>query len=544
MWRRLCSVFGLARPVVAALLTIGLLAAGQPAPASEPQGENLPRSAPPLVAQVFADHMVLQRGKLVPVWGWTVPGECVEVNFAGQRKRATADAQGKWLVVLDPLETCKSGRVLTVTAGRQQRTIHDVLVGDVWLCSGQSNMGRNVGRSIIPPEMKWEHPWIRYWSAGRAEKYPVEWFDFAEPDEHPWVVCVDEESTRGCCAVGFFFARRVQQEVEVPIGLLWEAFPGSIIQEWIPPQAFRLAPELAELADRVDAWYPATARGRQVWQERMEQIDRWLAEAERALRQGGPFPYPQPMMPEPQQRDISGFYNGKIHPLVPFAIRGILWYQGESDMRNRLWDVELQVLAQSWRDLFDIQDTGEDVSFYWVQIQRSGDYCSPLIRQEQLNALRRVPNSGMAVLLDLDVNVHPINKVDTGIRLACWALHRDYARPEVVPSGPLYRRHTVKDGKVIVEFDYADGGLRVGQKHLLDPPVLRSSGGVPNVELAGEEGRWHPATAEIQGEKLIAWSREVTHPVHVRYCYSNIPEPPFLYNAAGLPAAAFTSRPE
>ena len=161
-------------------------------------------------AGVFADHVVLQREKPAPVWGWADRGERVTVEFAGQTKTAIAGEDGKWMVVLEALKLSTKPQTMTIT-GKQTVTVTDVLVGDVWICSGQSNMGRNVARSVIPEEMKWEHPLIRYWGAGKSAKYPVDRFELEEP--MPWTVCSDEESTMGCCAVGFFFARRIQQEV-------------------------------------------------------------------------------------------------------------------------------------------------------------------------------------------------------------------------------------------------------------------------------------------------------------------------------------------
>jgi len=492
----------------------------------------------PSPAAVFGDHMVLQRGKPAPVWGWDAPGRKVSVSFAGQSKSAIAGKDGKWTVLLDPLKLNSKPQTMTIS-GTQQVAFKDILVGDVWLCSGQSNMGRNVGRSVIPRGMKWEHTTIRYWGAGKSEKYPRDRLKLAAPN--PWSVCADEESTRGCCAVGFFFARRVQADIDVPIGILWQAWPGSVIREWLPRDAWRLEPELKELADGVDTFYPNTPHGREVWAKRLAEIDKWTAQAEKALADGAPFPHPQPLMPEPRDRDACGFYNGKIHPVVPLAIKGVLWYQGESDMRNGLWDIELKAMAKSWRDRFDVKGKGLDIPFYWMQIQRSGGYCSPLVRQEQFNGLKLVPNSGMAVLLDLDVEVHPVNKVDSGIRLALWALNRDYGKKNIVPSGPLYKAHRTEGGKVIVEFDYAAGGLRVGAKDMLKAPVLRGSGQLPNVELAGKDKRWHKAKAVIDGKRLVVSSPEVAVPMHVRYCYTNVPPPPFLYNAAGLPAAMFTT---
>jgi sialate O-acetylesterase len=489
-------------------------------------------------AAVFADHMVLQRDKPAPVWGWASPGKKVTVSFAGQSKSAVARKGGKWMVVLDPLKLNAKPQTMTIAA-TEKITLKDILVGDVWLCSGQSNMGRNVARSVIPKGMKWKHPTIRYWGAGKSEKYPLDRLQLAEPKA--WSVCADEELTRGCCAVGFFFARRVQADVNVPIGLLWQAWAGSIIREWLPRDAWRLEPELKELADAVDTCYPDTPHGRKVWTERLSEIEKWTAQAEKALKIGAPFPHPQPLMPEPKDRDACRFYNGKIHPIVPLAIKGVLWYQGESDMRNALWDIELKAMARSWRDRFDVKGKGLDIPFYWMQIQRSGGYCSPLARQEQFNGLKLVPNSGLAVLLDLDVEVHPVNKVDSGIRLALWALNRDYGKKSVVPSGPLYKSHRVEGAKVIVEFDYAAGGLRIGAKDMLKAPVLRDSGDLPNVELAGKDKRWHKAKARMDGKTLVVSSSEVPAPLHVRYCYTNIPPAPFLYNAAGLPAAMFTT---
>ena len=490
------------------------------------------------LAGPFTDNMVLQRGPRVPVWGWAEPGEKVTVAFAGQRKAAVADPKGKWMVRLEPMKLNTLPQTMTVT-GRNAISLRNVLVGDVWLCSGQSNMGRNVDRSVIPKGMQWKHPLIRYWGAGKDEKYPIERFELRRPTEGQWHVCQDEKSTRGCCAVGFFFARRVQQEVRVPIGILWQAWAGSIIQEWIPQPGWRLEPELKDVADKVDACYPNTPVGRKVWQERLAEIEAWLGKVEKALEGRAPFPYPQPMMPEPGTRDLCGFYNGKIHPIVPFAIKGVLWYQGESDMRNRRWAIMLKAMAASWRDLFDPDAKGDDIPFYWMQIQRSGDYCSPLVRDQQLRALKLVPNSGMAVLLDLDVNVHPANKVDSGIRLALWALNRDYGRKQIVPSGPLYKRHHVDGNKVVVEFDYADGGLTIGAKDMLHPAREIAGGKLTNVTIAGKDKKWTPAQSQILGRTLVVWSDQVPEPVAVRYCYENIPKEPFLYSKAGLPAAQF-----
>ena len=208
-------------------------------------------------------------------------------------------------------------------------------------------------------------------------------------------ICRDEKTTKGCCAVGFYFARHIQQQgIDVPQGILWQAWAGSIIQEWIPRHGFRLEPQLKPLADRVDVYYPNTPLGRAVWKKRLGEIERWLAEAEKAMAENTPFPYPQPLMPEPGPRGLRGFYNGKIHPIVPMAIRGVVWYQGESDFRNRLWDIEMKVMARTWRDLFSVAGDGREIPFYWMQLLRIGQKDG--LKPPRLTDAKELPNVEVA----------------------------------------------------------------------------------------------------------------------------------------------------
>ncbi len=491
------------------------------------------------LSSMFGDNMVMQREKTAPVWGWAAPGKTITVKFAGQSKSATAGKDGKWMVKLAALKLSAKPQIMTVS-GDGKITLNNILVGDVWLCSGQSNMGRDANRSVLPKDMKYNHPLIRYTGGGKSEKYPTEQLpDPPAPKKREWRVCDNEENTLGCCAIGLFFALRVQEEVEVPIGVLWQAWAGSIIQEWIPQPAWRTEPTLTDMADKVEQWYPNTEFGRKVWKERLAEVEAWMVKADAAMKNGTPFPYPQPMMPEPKDRDICGFYNGKIHPCLPFAIKGVLWYQGESDMRNTRWAVMLRAMARSWRDGFDVDGAGKDIPFYWMQIQRSGDYCSPVVRDEQIKALKLVDNSGMAVLLDLDVNVHPANKVDSGIRLALWALAKDYGKKDLVYSGPLCKSQRIAGDKIILEFDHAETGLMLGKKDMLNPAREVKDGKLTNVKIAGADKKWHVAEAKIVGKTLVVSSPKVPKPVAVRYCYENIPPEPFLYNKAGLPAPQF-----
>jgi len=495
------------------------------------------------LGDLFSDNMVLQRERPVRIWGFAAAGAKVTVQFAGQTAVAVAgkdvnpyttplNKARSWMVTLKPLAVSKEPQSMTVRTEAETRTLKNILVGDVWICSGQSNMGRNVGRHPMPKNLAMSHPLIRYQGGGNFARYPEDLFRSWKLN---WRVCEGEEAVKGCVAVGFYFARRIQQEVDVPIGLLWPAYAGSIIQEWIPADGFRKDPALKAMSDRVDAWYPNTPVGRAVWREKIAAYGQWLDKAETALDENVPLPGPQPRMPEPQPRDICGFYNGKIHPMVPFAAKGVVWYQGESDFRTANWSVMMGAFSKSWSERFT---DGAVMPLYFMQLQRSGSYCSPLIRDQQFKSLK-VPGTGMAVLMDLDVDVHPANKTAPGERAALWALAKDYGKKDILYSGPLYKSHKVEGHKIVIEFDHAETGLMLGKKVGLNPAQEMPGTELSCVEIAGADKKFKTAKAQIQGKTLVVSSDEVAEPVAVRYAYTNIPKEPFLYNKAGLPAAQF-----
>jgi len=505
-------------------------------------------------ADVFSDHLVLQRNKPAPVWGTATPGERITVSFGGQTKTAPADKTGRWIVRLDPRQASTTPRTLTIKGSSGTVTLQDVLVGDVWIAGGQSNMGRDVSRSWRPDNQRLDYPHVRFLPVGsRGAKYPSS--ELASPAEPPrkdrltkpnqWHVCTDQ-ATPECCAVGFFFAERVYQETGIPQGLLWNAWAGSTVSEWIPQCGWSLRPELAETARLVDSWYPNTPTGREAYTAAVADIDAWRKKAEEALQQGHPFPFPQPKLPEPDDSQGTGrgttiLYNGRVHPLVPYAIKGILWYQGESDYANRGYVPQIEAMVESWRTLFAAPgEKPADLSFYFVQMQRCGSYMSPEIRDQQFQSFFTIPNAGMAVLLDLDMNLHPANKVDAGRRLALWALAKDYGK-DVVTSGPLYRSRRVEGDKVVVEFTHTHGGLFIGRKNKLDPAEKLPDGKLVNLEIAADGRQWVPAQSRIDDETLVAWADGVAKPTDVRYCWKSTADEPFLYNQAGLPAAQFNT---
>ncbi len=508
------------------------------------------------LADALGDHMVLQRNKPAAIWGSAKPGDTVTVRFAAQIKKTTTDAKGKWLLRLDPMKACAEPRQMRVSDAEGTVTFGDILVGDVWIAGGQSNMGRAVNASWRPKTFDLNQPQIRYLkvdSPGAA--YPQTEVEDGSPDprrpnpasSNNWNVCT-EELTPYCAAVGFFFAQRVHEATGVPQGLLWNAVGGSVAKEWIPQPGWALEPELAETAREVDAWYPSTETGRAAFSKALTEIDTWRLRAEDSVRTGSPFPYPQPKLPEPpnpfnRNRGVTYLYNGRLHPLVPYTISGIVWYQGESDYSNRRYLHEVEAMVKSWRSLFAAPTEKPDaLPFYYVQMQRCGSYMSPGVRDFQFLHHWTIPNNGMAVLLDLDMSLHPRNKFDAGQRLALWAIVNHYKLTGIDHTGPIYKSHHTENGTLVVEFDHTKGGLFIGEKNELDPVQELTSAKLSNLEITSDGKEWVSAEARIDGDTLVVWAEGMSKPTHVRYCWKSKAPGPFLYNKASLPSPQFNTQ--
>jgi len=433
------------------------------------------------MAPPFGDNAVLQQGIALPVWGTSLPGAGVTVSFADQTKTTTADEKGAWRVVLDPLRATRLksvnqtpvGETMTVVSesgGRNATvTMKNLVTGEVWLCAGQSNMAGRLRTTRHYPEdtlKKAQYPALR---------------QMAGPGE-PWIVCAPETAPR-FKRVAFFFARRLQRDILVPVGLVTAAVGGSRIEPWLGRSP--------------------RARGKH--------------------------------------------YDKYIAPLVGYGIRGVLWYQGESNASDgHAYLPKLRALLLGWREAW-----GQgDFPVYFVQLPGMGKVndTDPAggggwaeTRQAQFQALA-IKNTGMAITIDIgDRSVHPPNKYDTGVRLARLALNKTYGFKGTCPSGPLYAGHTVERNTIRVRFDHAESGLMLAEKRGFPPPRPMPDGRLRWLAIQAKDGKWHWASGKIEGSELIVSCAEVAEPVAVRYAFTQRPVGCMLYSRDALPAAPFST---
>ncbi|MFM7412989.1 MAG: sulfatase-like hydrolase/transferase [Planctomycetota bacterium] len=450
------------------------------------------RAAPAAVElpEIFADHMVLQRGRPVPVWGTAEPGAGVMVEFAGQRQAARADTAGGWRVALDPLDASAEPRVLTVTAtppgcAAASVTFTDVLVGEVWMCGGQSNMFWPLG-PCVSERKKWQGV-----ENGEAEVAAADWplIRLNGADDHElgvtgWRVCTPEH-VRGFSAVGYFFGRELHRQLDVPVGLVLRSIGGTSIQGWTPAADLEAVPFVRD------------ARRRNA---------------------GG------------------GLHERYIAPLVPFAMRGTIWYQGESNTSPQplaeAYGDMLEALVNSRRRLWNDPAHALHVVQLPLFAAPKAQAAWHVVREGQRRASDRLAGVGLVVTYDVcdPSDLHPAQKAEVGRRLALVALSRDYGRP-VEGSGPAFRDVAYRDGEAIVTFAHAAG-------------LATRDGQAPRgFTLAGADGVFHPAEARIEGEAVVLRAAAVPKPSDVRFFYGGI-TPPNLLNGAGLPAGPFSTTAE
>ena len=471
---------------------------------------------------LFSDHAVLQSGISVPVWGTASPGEKVTVTLNDQKPAAVAGPDGKWTVRLKSLKP--GGPYEMTIAGNNTIRVKDVLVGEVWLGSGQSNMEFTVSKSrkafagVIHEEQEIaaaNFPAIRMFTGESAKTY--------EPQAEikgQWLVS-NPENVPGFSAVGYFFARDLQREIKQPVGILTLAFGASTAEAWIRREALAADPLLKPILDRFD------------------EAVRFYRTNPSAPAEQAPQP-PQtinarPAPPPRQQRDPvqdqhypTVLFNGMIRPVIPYAIRGVIWYQGESivgrDQGVALYPRVQATLIQDWRKLW----AQGDFPFYIVQLAALQNISNnPRVREGQA-AVLSLPHTGMAVTIDIGdpKDVHPHNKQDLGDRLARIALGNVYGR-KIEYSGPAYESMKVAGANIRLKFSHIGGAL------------VAKGGPLTWFVIAGADQKFVPAGAKIEGDTIVVSSPQVSAPVAVRYAWDNYPEGCNLFNARGLPAAPF-----
>ncbi len=491
------------------------------------------------VTNIFSDHMVLQRDIELPVWGKADPGEAVTVKLGAATAQATADPAGSWSLKL-PASAANSAPQDLLIAGKNSLAFKNVLIGDVWVCSGQSNMEMALGSCNAPDDIKAANlPKIR------RIKFPH--VNLASPTTNvpgKWEVC-NPQTAGAFTAVGFYFAKRIQQEVGVPIGLIDDSWGGTRIEPWIPVEGFEMVPALAPL---LEGWRKKDAEYRASFAQTLTAYEQWITATRAALEKPGtPLPA-QPALPVNAAADAGGpvsLYNGMIHPVIPYGIKGALWYQGESNGgEGDEYGDKMRALIGGWRSLWN---QGE-FPFYYVQLANfqqppkdaAGGDGWARVRDAQTKAMN-IPNTGMAVIIDIGEgpDIHPKNKFDVGERLARWALNKDYGKTDVVFSGPQFDGMRPETGKLRISFRNMGGGLIAGKKDGRKPVQEVPGGKLNRFSIAGEDGKWFEADAVIDGDGVLVSSPKVGNPVAVRYAYSMNPEGANLYNKAGLPAIPF-----
>lgn len=477
---------------------------------------------PMRLSATFGDHMVLQRDQAVPVWGWTTPGEEVTVNFAGQKKTARADSEGKWMVKLDPLAASVEPRKMEIARPAEALVVTDVLVGDVWLCSGQSNMhfqmsGVENSREEIAAA---NDPAVRFLTV--EAQFGQEPKADAKGSWKP----ISPATAAGCSAVAYYFGRDLRRKLGVPVGLLISSVGGTRIETWMRHET--LAP-IGEAGPLIEKWknvppeeFENIATAYRAYQHQRDQVH--PAEVKAAKAKGEPVP-PEPTMPKLRCHDCpSALHNGMIAPLQPFAIRGAIWYQGESNSGHPgPYERLLPAMIADWRRVW-----GDELPFLFVQLAPHRN-THPAFREAQRRVWQKTPHTAMVVTTDVGnaANIHPTRKRPVGERLALAARSLGYGE-KVEYSGPLFKGMDVGNGRAVISFTHTGTGLMAKGEEL------------KGFTVAGADGKFHPAHAVIEGSTVVVTSDKITNPVAVRYGWAMMPDGNF-FNREGLPAVPFTT---
>ncbi|MEI6751879.1 MAG: sialate O-acetylesterase [Paludibacter sp.] len=474
---------------------------------------------------LFASNAVLQRDKEIPVWGTADKDEKVIVELCGQKVSTTAAANGAWMVRLNPQKA--GGPFKMKISGTNTVVLDSIYIGEVWICSGQSNMERQLGpRSGQKPILNWEqeaasadYPLIRQFCVPlKASRTPL------DDCKGKWIVC-KPTTAKDFSAVGLFFARDLYQKIKVPIGIIHTARGGSAAEAWVDENTLRSLPETKSIVDEFEqrlVEYPKQLDD--FLKNEQEIMQKYKQDVENAKKEGkNPPRNPKPVQPGFGSADPAGFYNAMLSPIIPLSIKGVAWYQGESNngKKAKTYQWLLPLMVEKWRK--DFQQG--DFPFIYVQVAPFRNM-NPEIRESQLLCLPKIKNSAMVVTTDCgdSADIHPTNKRPVGerISLAAQALAYEY---KIEYMGPIYQNYTIKGKKFIITFTHADG-------------LIARDGELKGFSIAGTDNKFLPATARINGSTVEVWADAIDSPQAVRYGWENVPHVN-LYNAAGLPASPF-----
>lgn len=513
---------------------------------------------------IFGDHMVLQEQKTIHIWGTADPGERIRVLLGKDHAKAKADTQGKWRVNMKALKSGTEALTLTI-AGKNIITFTDVLVGDVWVASGQSNMAFDIKSASTGAEAikSANQPLIRLFTVPRLTSInpqsdigPIQ-----NGSQGKWLVCTPESLASGFSAVAYFFGRDIERFTGKPVGLIHSSWGGTPAEAWTSLEGLAKDAILAKYLDQhkkllagydaASAAYPQVLADFKAKDAEWNQVSKpindaamkqWHAQADAASVAGQPEPPFPHLVPEPQKPDLAGgaghptaLFNGMIAPLIPYAIKGAIWYQGEANgSRGTEYRVLFPRMIDSWREKW-----GEgDFPFLFVQLP---DFNSPwgLLREAQLKTLS-LPNTGMVVAIDVGTpkNVHPPYKETVGDRMALVGEHVAYGK-DLVYSGPIYKSMHIEDSAIRITFDQIGSGLIIGSAPVKGRDMATvSTSELQTFTIAGADRQWFSAEAKIDGDTVVVSSPQVKTPVAVRYGWD---PPPVcnLYNKDGLPASPF-----
>lgn len=490
---------------------------------------------------VFSDGMVLQQQQLVRVWGVGEVGEDVKVAFGDQTHNTVTDPAGRWSVTLNPMNANASPAELVVS-GKNKITVKNVLVGEVWVCSGQSNMQWTVKQAGNPDAeiAAANHPQIRMFNVERS------------PGATPQADCKGawKEATSATAgdfsAVGYYFGRHLHQVLKVPVGLINTSWGGTRIEAWTSREALEERPCAAEMLadwkDHAGKWdavkeQAAFDKRMSAWQTQVKKIDEETATLPAGKKKTKPQA-PRPSDdPAKTPHHPSVLFNGMVAPLIPYGIKGAIWYQGESNQKRAFQYQELlPTMINDWR-----KQWVDAFPFYIVQLANFGNgrpvtkdagVADPWVELQEAQTLtaQTLDKCGIAIINDIgELNdIHPKNKQEVGRRLALWALAKDYGKTGSEYCGPLYLSSVVQGDKVRVQFSHTGTGLKT-----------RDGGELKHFQITGADKKWVWAKAKIEGNEVVVWSESVPQPVGVRYAWASWPEGANLINAEGLPASCF-----